>query len=83
MAWTARSIGSGGRGRRDRLEMVSLSRSRISRRRPLRRKDRLVARLIVLAEDRGLRDTFTLEHDDFGVYRMKRRQTFRLWPPKI
>lgn len=41
------------------------------------------ASLVVLAEDRGVRDIFTLDHDDFQVYRLKRRQTFRLWPPEL
>jgi hypothetical protein len=38
------------------------------------------ASLVVLAEKRGLRDIFTLDHADFRTYRLHRRQTFRLWP---
>jgi len=38
------------------------------------------ASLVVLAESRGLRDIFTLDHADFRTYRLHRRQTFRLWP---
>jgi predicted nucleic acid-binding protein len=38
------------------------------------------ASLVVLAEKRGLRDIFTLDHADFQVYRLNRRQPFRLWP---
>jgi predicted nucleic acid-binding protein len=38
------------------------------------------ASLVVLAEKRNLRDVFTLDHADFRVYRLHRRQTFRLWP---
>jgi uncharacterized protein len=38
------------------------------------------ASLVVLAEKRGLRDIFTLDHADFRVYRINRRQAFRLWP---
>ena len=38
------------------------------------------ASLVALAEDRGLRDIFTLDHGDFQVYRIHGRRTFRLWP---
>ena len=38
------------------------------------------ASLVVLAEKRGLRDIFTLDHADFRIYRLHRRQSFRLWP---
>ncbi len=38
------------------------------------------ASLVVLAETRGLRDLFTLDHGDFRIYRLQRRQAFRLWP---
>jgi predicted nucleic acid-binding protein len=38
------------------------------------------ASLVVLAEERKLRDVFTLDHADFRVYRIHGRQTFRLWP---
>lgn len=41
------------------------------------------ASLVVLAETRGLRDVFTLDHADFRVYRLHRRQAFRIWPRKI
>jgi uncharacterized protein len=41
------------------------------------------ASLVVLAEERGLRDIFTLDHDDFRIYRLRRRQAFRLWPPAL
>jgi predicted nucleic acid-binding protein len=41
------------------------------------------ASLVVLAEKRGLRDIFTLDHADFRIYRLHRRQTFRLWPRDI
>jgi uncharacterized protein len=38
------------------------------------------ASLVALAEERRLRDIFTLDRDDFQIYRLHRRQTFRLWP---
>jgi predicted nucleic acid-binding protein len=38
------------------------------------------ASLVVLAEERKLRDIFTLDRADFATYRLHRRQTFRLWP---
>jgi predicted nucleic acid-binding protein len=38
------------------------------------------ASLVALAETRGLRDLFTLDHADFRIYRLQRRQNFRLWP---
>jgi predicted nucleic acid-binding protein len=41
------------------------------------------ASLVVLAERKGLRDIFTLDHADFGVYRRHQRQTFRLWPRRL
>jgi predicted nucleic acid-binding protein len=41
------------------------------------------ASLVALAELRGLRDVFTLDHTDFHVYRLHRRQTFRLWPRNL
>jgi predicted nucleic acid-binding protein len=41
------------------------------------------ASLVVLAEKRGLRDIFTLDHADFQVYRLNRRQTFRIWPESL
>jgi uncharacterized protein len=41
------------------------------------------ASLVVLAEARGLRDLFTLDHADFRIYRMRRHQSFRLWPRRL
>jgi predicted nucleic acid-binding protein len=41
------------------------------------------ASLVALAEERGLRDIFTLDRSDFLVYRLHRRQTFRLWPREL
>ena len=41
------------------------------------------ASLVALAEMRGLREVFTLDHADFQVYRLHRRQTFRLWPREL
>jgi predicted nucleic acid-binding protein len=41
------------------------------------------ASLVVLAETRGLRDIFTLDQADFRVYRLHRRQSFRLWPRSL
>jgi predicted nucleic acid-binding protein len=41
------------------------------------------ASLVTLAEERGLRDIFTLDHVDFQTYRLHRRQTFRLWPRSL
>jgi predicted nucleic acid-binding protein len=41
------------------------------------------ASLVVLAENRGLRDIFTLDHADFRIYRLHRRQPFRLWPRRL
>ena len=38
------------------------------------------ASLVALAEAYGLRDIFTLDRRDFQVYRIRRRQSFRLWP---
>ena len=38
------------------------------------------ASLVALAEERRLRDIFTLDQADFRVYRFKGRQSFRLWP---
>jgi predicted nucleic acid-binding protein len=38
------------------------------------------ASLVALAEERRLRDIFTLDHADFRIYRLHGRQTFRLWP---
>jgi predicted nucleic acid-binding protein len=40
--------------------------------------DLAYASLVAVAEDRGLRDIFTLDHTDFQTYRLHRRQTFRL-----
>lgn len=41
------------------------------------------ASLVALAESGQLRDIFTLDHTDFGIYRIGRRQTFRLWPRSL
>jgi predicted nucleic acid-binding protein len=41
------------------------------------------ASLVVLAEERRLRDIFTLDRADFSTYRLHRRQTFRLWPREL
>ena len=41
------------------------------------------ASLVALAERRGLRDVFTLDHADFQTYRLHRRQTFRIWPRRV
>ena len=41
------------------------------------------ASLVVLAENRGLPDIFTLDHADFRTYRLHRRQSFRLWPKQL
>ncbi|MBI3304620.1 MAG: PIN domain-containing protein [Deltaproteobacteria bacterium] len=38
------------------------------------------ASLVCLAEQRGLRDIFTLDRQDFRIYRLHGRQTFRIWP---
>jgi predicted nucleic acid-binding protein len=41
------------------------------------------ASLVALAEQQGLRDIFTLDQGDFQVYRLKGRQTLRLWPQSL
>jgi uncharacterized protein len=41
------------------------------------------ASLVALAEERGLRDIFTLDHADFRIYRIRRRQAFHLWPRSL
>jgi predicted nucleic acid-binding protein len=41
------------------------------------------ASLVALAEERALRDILTLDHADFQIYRLQRRQTFRLWPRRL
>jgi predicted nucleic acid-binding protein len=38
------------------------------------------ASLVRLAEERNLRDIFTLDERDFCTYRIRGRQTFRIWP---
>ena len=38
------------------------------------------ASLVCLAEQRGVRDIFTLDRQDFHIYRLHGRQTFHLWP---
>ena len=40
------------------------------------------ASLVRLAEERRLRDIFTLDERDFRIYRIHSRQSFRLWPGK-
>ncbi|MBI4526699.1 MAG: PIN domain-containing protein [Deltaproteobacteria bacterium] len=40
------------------------------------------ASLVCLAEERRLREIFTLDEGDFRTYRVHGRQTFRLWPGK-
>jgi predicted nucleic acid-binding protein len=41
------------------------------------------ASLVVLAEERSLRDIFTLDHADFQTYRIHGRKTFKLWPRSL
>lgn len=41
------------------------------------------ASLVVLAEERGLTEIFTLDHVDFSVYRLRGRRAFRLWPAEL
>jgi predicted nucleic acid-binding protein len=71
------------------LELALLEPDRLVRTRKLmeRYRDRPMdlahASLVVLAEDQGLRDIFTLDHNDFRVYRLLGRQAFRLWPRTI
>ncbi len=38
------------------------------------------ASLVCLAEERSVRDIFTLDLQDFRTYRIHGRQRFRLWP---
>ena len=38
------------------------------------------ASLVALAEERGLREIFTLDRADFQIYRLHGRKTFHLWP---
>jgi hypothetical protein len=40
------------------------------------------ASLVCLAEERRLREIFTLDDGDFRTYRIHGRQAFRLWPGK-
>jgi len=40
------------------------------------------ASLVRLAEERRVRDIFTLDERDFQIYRILGRQSFRLWPAK-
>ncbi|MSP39370.1 MAG: PIN domain-containing protein [Deltaproteobacteria bacterium] len=40
------------------------------------------ASLVRLAEERRVRDIFTLDERDFQIYRIHGRQSFRLWPAK-
>jgi predicted nucleic acid-binding protein len=46
------------------------------------RMDLADASLVRLAEERQVRDIFTLDERDFRSYRIHGRQTFRLWPGK-
>jgi predicted nucleic acid-binding protein len=41
------------------------------------------ASLVALAEERNLRDIFTLDQTDFGIYRVKGRHAFRVWPREL
>ena len=41
------------------------------------------ASLVALAEVRGLRDIFTLDHRDFSIYRIHGKQPFRVWPKRL
>ncbi len=41
------------------------------------------ASLVALAEERRLRDVFTLDHADFRIYRIQGRHSFRLWPRSL
>jgi len=38
------------------------------------------ATLVALAEDTGIRDVFTLDRKGFQVYRIGKRETFRMLP---
>lgn len=38
--------------------------------------------LVVLAEETGIRDVFTLDRKGFQVYRIGKRETFRILPPR-
>jgi hypothetical protein len=40
------------------------------------------ASLVRLAEERRVRDIFTLDQRDLRTYRIHSRQSFRLWPAK-
>jgi len=40
------------------------------------------ASLVRLAEERRLRDIFTLDERDFHIYRVLGRQRFRIWPQR-
>ena len=40
------------------------------------------ASLVRLAEERRLRDIFTLDERDFQIYRVLGRQRFRIWPQR-
>jgi predicted nucleic acid-binding protein len=41
------------------------------------------ASLVALAEERGLREIFTLDRRDFQIYRPKGRWRFQLWPQEL
>jgi len=38
------------------------------------------ASLVCRAEKEGVREIFTLDREDFSVYRIRGRQTFQIWP---
>ena len=38
------------------------------------------ATLVVLAEETGIREVFTLDRRGFSVYRIHGRKTFKIWP---
>jgi uncharacterized protein len=40
------------------------------------------ASLVRLAEERNVRDVFTLDERDFRTYRIYGRQSFKIWPSK-
>jgi predicted nucleic acid-binding protein len=71
------------------VELVVQGREQSDRMRALMEKyhdrpmDLADASLVALAEQRGLRDIFTLDRRDFQVYRLHGRRTFRLWPAVV
>lgn len=68
------------------LEIFSSDSGQQSRMRVLMHKyrdrpmDLADASLVALAEQRGLRDIFTLDRAGFQIYRLHGRHSFRLWP---